>query len=239
MRNSRIMPRRLSRAIRKRSISDSNLHRFAPKFVRNISTNIQDVLDLKSKSEYNTIEEEEEEKEEIEERTTKEKLCEDKPLLPQGETGSNYPSLIRGRKSGFVAIGSQVCNSLSKFVGSHMSLKRRTYQPNDPRQLIVAIRNQDINRVRYILETHPVDVNGNDSKGVTAVHEAALDGQCNMIILLLQYRAAINKKDHEGFTCLDYAVFGGHFECARYLIEQGAAIRSIQDGMCTYYKDDD
>ena len=58
-----------------------------------------------------------------------------------------------------------------------MSLKKRTYQPNDPRQLIFAIRNRDFSRVQYLLESYPVDVNGHDSKGVTAIHEAALDGQ--------------------------------------------------------------
>ena len=235
------MLRRLSqdirlRPLRKRSISDSNLNRFAPSFVNNISTNIQDVLDFKSKCEYHTIEEREEEMDD-ELITTEEKLNNNKVTLRHRQTGSNYSSLTRSRKSGFVAIGSQVCNSLTKFVGSRMSLKRQTYQPNDPRQLIVAIRNQDINRVRYILETYPVDVNGNDSKGVTAVHEAALDGQCDMIILLLQYHAEVNKKDHEGFTCLDYAVYGGHFECAQYLIQHGAAIKSIQDGMRSSFKD--
>ena len=233
-----MMPRRLSqdfrlRPLRKRSISDSNLNRFAPNFVNNLSTNIQDVLDCKNKSEYHTIEEYDERRNETQN--------DGKPKIRMGGRGveNDFISSNRKRKSGFVAIGSSVRNSLSRFVGNRMSLKRQTYQPNDPRQLIFAIRNQDINRVQYILDTCPVDVNGNDSKGVTAVHEAALDGQWDIITLLLRYNAEINKKDNQGLTCLDYAVFGGHFECAQYLINNGAFVESVTDGMPTYFNDND
>jgi len=117
-----------------------------------------------------------------------------------------------------------------------MALKRRNYEADDPRQLIFAIRNRDFNRVQYILDNCPVDVNGYNSKGVTAVHEAALDGQCNIIELLLQHDAKVNQTDSDGLTCLDYAVFGGHFECASYLISSGATTSNVRDGIPSYFK---
>ena len=85
------------------------------------------------------------------------------------------------------------------------------------------------------MDTCPVDVNGCDSKGVTAVHEAALDGHWDVLILLLQHEAEVNKKDNQGLTCLDYAVFGGHFECAQYFIDNGATTAGVRDGMPTYF----
>jgi len=143
------------------------------------------------------------------------------------------PPEQRKRKHGFSSF------SLTKFMTGKIRTRLRSYEPDDPRQLIIAIRNRDINRVRYILEQCPVDVNGSNSKGVTAVHEAALDGQCDMIELLLKYRAAVNQRDKDGLTSLDYAVFGGHFECAAYLIDNGAKESSVRDGMPAYFKTND
>lgn len=135
----------------------------------------------------------------------------------------------RKRKNGFSSF------SLTKFMTGKIRMRSQTYEPDDPRQLIMAIRNRDINRVRYILEQCPVDVNGPNSKGVTAVHEAALDGQCNIIQLLLQYRADVNRTDVDGLTCLDYAVYGGHFECATLLIGEGATVKNVRDGIPSFF----
>jgi len=135
----------------------------------------------------------------------------------------------RKRKTGLTSF------SLTKFLTGKTRSRLRSFEPDDPRQLIMAIRNRDINRVRYILEQCPVDVNGCNSKGVAALHEAALDDQCNIIELLLQYEANVNQKDHDGLTCLDYAVVGGHFECASYLIDNGASVGGVMNGMPTYF----
>merc|ERR1711962_1405901 len=137
----------------------------------------------------------------------------------------------RKRKTGLSSF------SLTKFLTGKTRSRLRSFEPDDPRQLIMAIRNRDINRVRYILEQCPVDVNGCNSKGVAALHEAALDDQCNIIELLLQHEANVNQKDHDGLTCLDYAVVGGHFECASYLIDNGASVGGIANGMPTYFND--
>ena len=112
-----------------------------------------------------------------------------------------------------------------------MSIKRRISSEDDVKPLIWAIRNRDISRVRHLLETQPLNVDGRDAKGVTAMHEAAICGQCETIKLLLRYNAEVDKRDNEGFTSLDYAVFGGHYDCAKYLIDSGAKVTNIQDGV--------
>ena len=148
----------------------------------------------------------------------------------EGKVKTKNPTLAepasptyRKRKTGLTSF------SLTKFLTGKTRSRLRSFEPDDPRQLIIAIRNRDINRVRYILEQCPVDVNGCNSKGVAALHEAALDDQCNIIELLLQYEANVNQKDHDGLTCLDYAVVGGHFECASYLIDNGASVGGVMN----------
>merc|ERR1712013_378548 len=144
----------------------------------------------------------------------------------------NTSPTVRKRKHGLMSF------SLSKLVaGAGISLKRRTsppIDPTDPRKLIAAIRSRDVGRVRYVLDTLPVNVNGCNSAGVSGLHEAALDGQQEIVQILLQHQADINVTDKDGLTCLDYAVFGGHFECARFLIENGATVCNVRDGMPQY-----
>ena len=125
----------------------------------------------------------------------------------------------------------QVCTDIARYVGTKMSMKRRVSSDDDPKPLICAIRNRDINRVRQILETQPLNVNDRDEKGITAMHEAAICGQCETIKLLIRYNAQINKEDNEGFTSVDYAVFGGHFDCAKFLIDKGASVTNIRNGV--------
>lgn len=203
----------------------------------NKSTNIGDVLDCKSKDEYFKQLYDDDEvmsDSDLSRKWSNESEGSTCSTTSTGSTSTGPPrGSARKRKIGFSSF------SLSRFVGSRMSLKRRTYQPNDPRQLIIAIRNRDFGKVRYLLESYPVDVNGHDSKGVTAVHEAALDGQVYIIELLLQHNSEVNLVDGDGLTCLDYAVFGGHFECAQFLIDHGATVSSVKDGVPIYLKSND
>ena len=71
---------------------------------------------------------------------------------------------------------------------------------------------------------------GAGQNGITALHEAAIDGNFVCMKILLTHGAEVNGCDCEGFTALDYAVFGGNFDCAAYLIEKGAKEDRIRDG---------
>ena len=197
----------INRRRRKRSNSDGYLN-IRPNFIQSLSTNTLDVLDCKSKDEYSSFQEEEETK------------------LPNQ----------RSRKSGFIGYVPQVCSDLARFVTTRMSLKRRSstsfdLHVNKNLPLRFAIRNGDVDRVQYILETSDIDVNFNDHNGITAIHEAAINGYSEIIKLLLDHDAEINKQDNEGFTCLDYAVYGGHFECSTYLINCGATEDNVRNGI--------
>jgi len=221
-----------STALRKRSISESHLDRIEI-FSSNQSVESQDDfsdVDCKLVRQCNVDDDDEDRRPSLNNDVDD---CQRKWSSESLEIVNGSPR-PRKRKTGFSSF------SLSKFVGeAKMSLKRRTYQPNDPRQLIFAIRNRDFTRVRYVLETCPVDVNGCDTKGVTALHEASLDGQYEIVELLLRHHAHVNQTDADGLTCLDYAVFGGHFECARQLIDDGATVSNIRDGMPMYFKTDE
>ena len=102
------------------------------------------------------------------------------------------------------------------------------------RLLRIAVRKFDTERVVELASNHHTDVDGANEKGITALHEAAIDGNIVCAKILTCHGAAINKCDLEGFTPLDYAVFGGNFECASFLIEKGAKVDRIKDGQIVY-----
>ena len=162
-------------------------------------------------------------------------------------TPAHHSSHKLNRKNAFKSRVPQMCNDIARFVenkvlvkkslsGSFSSLTTPSCTPKDGNtSLINAIRSRSINRVRLLLETQPVDVNLRDAKGVTAMHEAAICGQCDTLQLLVRHNATLTAKDNEGLTCLDYAVFGGHFECAKYLIDCGASVENIRNGVPTHF----
>ena len=100
-----------------------------------------------------------------------------------------------------------------------------------------AVRKFDTGRVIEIVSRPNTNIDGTSDKGITALHEAAIDGNLTCVKLLANHGANINKCDCEGFTPLDYAVFGGNFECAAYLIEKGAKEDRIRDGQIVLSKD--
>lgn len=62
----------------------------------------------------------------------------------------------------------------------------------------------------------------------TALHEAALNGQYEVVKDLLSADADVNVLDPDGRTALMYATFNGHLEIAEILIDSGTEI-NLQD----------
>lgn len=96
--------------------------------------------------------------------------------------------------------------------------------------LRLAVRKCDTKRVIELVSCGMININAADQRGITALHEAAIDGNLVCANILVTHGAHINEKDIEGYTPLDYAVFAGNFECASYLIEKGAREDRIRDG---------
>jgi len=70
----------------------------------------------------------------------------------------------------------------------------------------------------------PIDINGQDASGRTALLEAAWGGGGDIVNFLLERGADPNIADKSGFTPLMRAVEGGHRPIAAALIEKGADV---------------
>ena len=153
-------------------------------------------------------------------------------------SSNGKPKDSRKQSDGYKEHFIKVPQKISKFLKN----KRRpksviTLTENDSSfSLRCAVRDFDSNRVIKIVANQHVDIDGAGQNGVTALHEAAIDGNINSLKILVDHGADINKGDSEGYTPLDYAVFGGNFECAAYLIENGAKEDRIKDGQISYHE---
>lgn len=89
---------------------------------------------------------------------------------------------------------------------------------------------RDTDMLNRLLTTYPLAVNELTENGVSALHLAALDGNIDMIKILINVNADINLLDSNGLSVLDYAVQSGQFDASQYLIECGSDLSRVRDG---------
>ena len=78
------------------------------------------------------------------------------------------------------------------------------------------------------IETALPDVNAKDKYGVTALIDASLKGQKEIVELLILEGADLNARDNQGDTALMNAALKGHIEIVELLISNGADV-SVKD----------
>lgn len=70
-------------------------------------------------------------------------------------------------------------------------------------------------------------INYANSDGLTALHQASIDGNLKMIKYLIDKGADINVTDKEGWNCLHASASCGYVEIAKYLVEAGINITEV------------
>uniref|UniRef100_A0A6M2DG61 Putative myotrophin n=1 Tax=Xenopsylla cheopis TaxID=163159 RepID=A0A6M2DG61_XENCH len=91
-------------------------------------------------------------------------------------------------------------------------------------ELVWAIKNGDLEQVKDIVENKNIDINLLID-GRPPLHYAADYGQTQVISYLLSKGANINAEDKYGITCLLAAIWEGHTDCVRILLNNGANVQ--------------
>ncbi|KAF6035297.1 PPP1R27 [Bugula neritina] len=86
------------------------------------------------------------------------------------------------------------------------------------------VKENDIEEMHHMLRraSLQVDLSAINSAGLTALHQAVLDGNFKAVRLLLKHGADVNKVDEDSWTPLHAACAEGQADIARYLLKQGA-----------------
>jgi ankyrin repeat protein len=88
--------------------------------------------------------------------------------------------------------------------------------------------------VAHLLLERGVDVNAQDNRGRTPLHNATVRGRVGIVSLLLESGADMfsNWQDNDGWSPLHVAAFEGHVELACFLLNLGIdATAQTSDGM--------
>ncbi|XP_030637932.1 protein phosphatase 1 regulatory subunit 12C [Chanos chanos] len=70
-------------------------------------------------------------------------------------------------------------------------------------------------------------INCSNADGITALHQACIDGSLEVVEFLLAQGADINQVDSEGWTPLHVAATCGNLEITKFLLEQGASLTAV------------
>ena len=97
--------------------------------------------------------------------------------------------------------------------------------------LCYSVVSRDSELLTRIVDAYPSVVNElSTEQGVSALHLAALDGNIDIIKLLISMNADVNLLDRNGNSVLDYAVQSGQFDASQYLIGCGSDMTRVRDG---------
>ncbi|XP_064376099.1 caskin-1 [Dromaius novaehollandiae] len=108
-------------------------------------------------------------------------------------------------------------------------------------ELVQAVKAEDVGAVQKLLQrpkpgkakllgsAKKVNVNFQDTDGFSALHHAALNGNTELIALLLEAQAAVDIKDNKGMRPLHYAAWQGKKEPMKMVLKAGSSVNIPSD----------
>ncbi|XP_054897382.1 protein phosphatase 1 regulatory subunit 12C isoform X1 [Poeciliopsis prolifica] len=76
-------------------------------------------------------------------------------------------------------------------------------------------------------ESLPDTINCSNADGITALHQACIDGSIEIVIFLLEHGADVNQVDSEGWTPLHVASSCGYPDIVEFLLQKGASLTAV------------
>ncbi|XP_032091512.1 protein phosphatase 1 regulatory subunit 12C isoform X1 [Thamnophis elegans] len=85
----------------------------------------------------------------------------------------------------------------------------------------------ELEAAREMLGADAAAVNGTNADGISALHQACIDENMEVVEFLVENGADVNQADNEGWTPLHVAASCGYNEIAQYLLDHGANIAAV------------
>uniref|UniRef100_A0A0K8TN50 Putative myotrophin n=1 Tax=Tabanus bromius TaxID=304241 RepID=A0A0K8TN50_TABBR len=89
-------------------------------------------------------------------------------------------------------------------------------------ELVWGIKNGELDQVKDYIENKSINVNA-EINGRCPLHYAADYGQADVLGYLIKKGANVDVVDKHGITAILAAIWEGHTECVRILLENGAS----------------
>ncbi|XP_046862319.1 myotrophin-like [Xenia sp. Carnegie-2017] len=120
-----------------------------------------------------------------------------------------------------------ICQYNNDFGLSFLNRRIRTlrlyqYEPKMGEELLWAVKNGDLDKVRELVERKGCSVNSELMNGRNPLHFAADYGQLEVLKYLISKGANVNLPDKHGITPLLAAIYEEHLSCVKLLLSKGA-----------------
>uniref|UniRef100_A0A8C4NFG0 Protein phosphatase 1 regulatory subunit n=1 Tax=Eptatretus burgeri TaxID=7764 RepID=A0A8C4NFG0_EPTBU len=99
---------------------------------------------------------------------------------------------------------------------------------DDGAVFLAACSSGDTGEVLRLLE-RGADINHSNVDGLSALHQACIDENIDMVRFLVECGANINQADNEGWTPLHAAASCGYFDIAKYLLHHGVNVAAVNN----------
>ena len=84
---------------------------------------------------------------------------------------------------------------------------------------LLAVRDGNKVELQRLLEKdEKININLYDGEGQTALHQSCLDGNFELVKILVKFGADIKLANRDGWNALHIAAYGGHSDIALYLL---------------------
>jgi len=113
-------------------------------------------------------------------------------------------------------------SSLAQFESRKIDGRRKSVSFPPEVLLQSVVTEGDLEEVKGVLSTAEMDINRMSPAGLTAIHQAAMDGNLECAQMLLLNGGDVNVTDCEGCTPLHTAAICGHAEFVHFLLAAGA-----------------
>ena len=123
----------------------------------------------------------------------------------------------------------------NKNTNNSNSSRRKMLSPLTPASLLCyTVINRDEALLLKLLLQYASEINElSEDDGLSPLHLASMDGNTEIMRILLDHGALLNLGDFNNRSALEYAVLAGQFDAAQLLIENGCDTTLIRDG-CSF-----
>ncbi|XP_054848926.1 protein phosphatase 1 regulatory subunit 12C isoform X2 [Eublepharis macularius] len=123
--------------------------------------------------------------------------------------------------------GSGPLPSPAAVTGPAMGSGGRAVRFDAAAEFLACCAGAELEAAREMLGADPAAVNGTNADGISALHQACIDENMEVVEFLVANGADVNQADNEGWTPLHVAASCGYIEIAQYLLDHGANIAAV------------
>ncbi|XP_077773205.1 protein phosphatase 1 regulatory subunit 12C isoform X4 [Podarcis muralis] len=126
-----------------------------------------------------------------------------------------------------VAAESEAVPAAGMGSGGGRGLRSRAVRFEAAAEFLACCAGAELEAAREMLSADPGAVNGTNADGISALHQACIDENMEVVEFLVANGADVNQADNEGWTPLHVAASCGYIEIAQYLLDHGANIAAV------------